>query len=61
VFNSVSVTSDEVVFENLQHDFPKRIAYRRQPDGGMTATVEGPMNGQTRRIAFPYTRAACGK
>jgi len=61
VFRSVSITKDEAVFENPEHDFPKRVAYRRQADGGVTATIEGPMNGQTRSIAFPYTRAVCGK
>jgi hypothetical protein len=61
VFRSVTITDDEAVFENPQHDFPKRIVYRRQPDGGLTANVEGTMNGQTRSVAFPYARAVCGK
>jgi hypothetical protein len=61
VFSAVTVTKDAVMFENAQHDFPQRIAYRLQPDGGVTATTEGTMNGQTRTISFPYARAACGK
>jgi hypothetical protein len=60
VFNSVTITQDEAAFENPNHDFPKRIAYRRTPDG-VTATVEGPVNGQPRSIAVPYVRAVCGK
>ena len=58
-FTSTSVSATEVVFEDPTHDFPKKIHYRR--DGNtLVAAIEGPMNGQTRRIEFPYTRAACG-
>src|SRR4051812_39301461 len=35
IFTSTKVTADEVVFENPQHDFPTRISYARQPDGGL--------------------------
>jgi Domain of unknown function (DUF6265) len=31
----------EAVFENPAHDFPKRILYRRLPDGGVAARVDG--------------------
>ena len=57
-FTSTSVTATEVVFENPAHDFPRKIVYRR--DGTtLNAAIEGPMNGQVRRIEFPYTGAAC--
>jgi len=59
-FTSVRVSADEVVFENPSHDFPTRVIYRRQADG-VTAAIEGLMNGQSRRIEFPYTPAACGR
>jgi hypothetical protein len=26
----------------------------------LTAAVEGPINGQTRRLEYPYTKAGCG-
>jgi hypothetical protein len=58
-FTSTRVTATEAVFENPAHDFPKKIVYRRDGDK-LTAAIEGPMNGQTRRIEFPYTRAGCG-
>jgi uncharacterized protein DUF6265 len=61
VFASTHITANEAVFENPQHDFPKRITYRLQADGGLVASIDGPMNGQPRTIAFPYTRAVCGK
>ena len=51
-------TPRSVVFENLQHDFPQRVAYSREGDQ-LLAWIEGPRNGQTRRIEFTYQRAAC--
>jgi len=59
VFLSRTVTEKEVVFENFQHDFPQRIGYRRDGDS-LHAWIEGPRNGQTRRVEFPYKRVACG-
>jgi len=58
-FTATSATANEVVFENPAHDFPKRIIYKRDGDA-LTASIEGPMNGQNRRIDFPYKKAACG-
>jgi hypothetical protein len=59
IFTATRVSAAEVVFENPAHDFPKKILYRR--DGTtLTAAIDGPMNGQARRIEFPYTRATCG-
>jgi hypothetical protein len=60
IFTSTRVSADEVVFENPQHDFPTRIMYRRDANGGLLAAIEGPADGKTRRIEFPYTKAACG-
>lgn len=47
-----------VVFENPQHDFPKRIEYRR--DGtALKASISGPGDdGKILRIPFDYRR--CG-
>jgi len=58
-FTATSVSATEVVFENPAHDFPKKIVYKRDGDA-LTASIEGPMNGQTRKIDFPYKKAACG-
>jgi Domain of unknown function (DUF6265) len=58
-FTATSASASEVVFENPTHDFPKRVIYKRDGDA-LTASIEGPMNGQTRRIDFPYKKAACG-
>ena len=59
VFLSRTISENEVVFENLQHDFPQRVGYRRDGDS-LRAWIEGPRNGQTRRVEFRYRRVACG-
>ena len=58
-FTATRASASEVVFENPAHDFPKRIIYKREGDA-LTASIEGPMNGQNRRIDFAYKKAACG-
>ncbi|MEO6236034.1 MAG: DUF6265 family protein [Vicinamibacterales bacterium] len=58
-FTAPTASASEVVFENPAHDFPKRISYTRDGDS-LVASIAGPMNGQTRKIDFPYKKAACG-
>ena len=58
-FTATRASANEVIFENPAHDFPKRIIYKRDGDA-LTASIEGPMNGQTRRIDFAYRKAVCG-
>jgi hypothetical protein len=60
-FKAASVTADEVVFENPQHDFPQRIRYKKQPDGALTARIEGTLNGAARGIDFAYRAATCAQ
>jgi Domain of unknown function (DUF6265) len=57
-FAQKSVSDVEVVFEDLAHDFPQRIIYRRNADGSLTARIEGTTNGQVRSVEFPYTRCS---
>ena len=40
-FKLVKLSGNEAVFENLAHDFPKRILYRKEDDGGLSARIEG--------------------
>jgi Domain of unknown function (DUF6265) len=47
-----------VVFENLSHDFPQRIIYRRNADATITARIEGTVKGEARGHDFPYKRCA---
>ena len=45
----------EAVFENLAHDFPQRVIYRRcGPD--LCARVEGQVNGKLQSEEWRYTR-----
>ena len=53
-----SIDDGAVVFENLAHDFPQRIIYRRTPDGAVTARIEGTVKGEARGRDFPYTRCS---
>jgi hypothetical protein len=56
-FKLTSLRDDVAVFENPQHDFPKKIVYARQADGSLLATVEGPgHDGKPRRVEYPYER-----
>lgn len=56
-FQIVSLSATEAVFENPQHDFPRKISYTLLADGSLLAAIEGPgKDGQTRRVEFPYKR-----
>jgi hypothetical protein len=57
-FHAKRVAEAEVVFENLSHDFPKRIAYRAAAGDSLHAYIEGASDGE-RRIWYRYARAAC--
>lgn len=61
VFTSITLDDNGVIFENLQHDFPQRVAYQRRGDE-LAAWIEGPARnapGQMRRIDFPYRKVEC--
>lgn len=59
-FTSTIVSDTLLVFENLQHDFPQRIAYRRIGRDSITARVEGPgPDGATRGFDVRMARVAC--
>lgn len=55
VFPLKAMEPGEVIFENPDHDFPQRIIYRRQPSG-ITARIEGTVDGKLRGIDFPFAR-----
>lgn len=40
-FKMTGRTTQEVIFENPEHDFPKRIIYRKNSDGSLVASVDG--------------------
>ncbi len=49
----------EFVFENLAHDFPQRIIYRRAGETAMNARIEGMVKGKPKGIDFPMKRVSC--
>jgi hypothetical protein len=58
-FTASTLTATEVVFENPGHDFPQRVIYRFEAPSRLRAAIEGTVQGKTKRIDFPMTRAAC--
>lgn len=59
-FVSTTVSDTVLVFENPQHDFPQRIAYRRVSADSITARVEGPgPDGGPRGFDLRMVRIAC--
>ena len=58
-FKASLVLDSAVAFENPEHDFPKKIMYRKAGADSIVASIEGPRGGQTRRIAYPYRRVRC--
>ena len=52
-FKLTRASATEAVFENPQHDFPKRITYRKSEDS-LTATVDG--GDGSKAITFSYRR-----
>lgn len=57
-FKATQVGPDEVVFENPEHDFPKRIVYRKEADGSVTARVEGDGTEPEKAQEFRFRRTA---
>jgi Domain of unknown function (DUF6265) len=58
-FTLVSVSTNEIVFENPQHDFPQRISYRLVKAGELLARIEGTRNGKQRAIDYPMSKVPC--
>jgi len=53
-FKLTRASATEVVFENPQHDFPKRIIYRKDGDDGLAASIDG--GEGTKSMSFTYRR-----
>ena len=48
-----------VTFENLEHDFPQRVAYSKFENGTIAARIEGMVNGALRTVHYPMVRVDC--
>jgi hypothetical protein len=53
-FRLTRVSDTEAVFENPAHDFPKRIIYRKQADGGLIARIEGDGSEKEKAQEFKF-------
>ena len=59
-FSSTAVTDSSFTVENLQHDFPQRIIYRRRGTDSLIARIEGPSpDGRTRGFDYAMRRTSC--
>jgi len=54
-FRLVKVNRSEAQFENLLHDFPKRIVYLRKPSGDLHVYIEGEARKEN-RVDFHFKR-----
>lgn len=53
-FKLTKASANEAVFENPQHDFPKRIIYRKGVDDSLTASIDG--GEGTKAMTFAFRR-----
>jgi hypothetical protein len=51
-FKLTRASNIEAVFENPQHDFPKRIIYRKGADDSLTASIDGGEGSKPMSFAF---------
>lgn len=51
-FKLTRLSGQEAIFENPEHDFPKRIIYRKNSDGSLTASIDG--GAGTKSMTFAY-------
>jgi uncharacterized protein DUF6265 len=51
-FKLTRLSGQEAVFENPQHDFPKRIIYRKNSDAGLTAIVDAGEGTKSEKFEF---------
>ena len=56
LFKQTSATQNQLVFENLEHDFPQKITYTRITADSLLAETSGIVNGQFRNVQFPMKK-----
>ena len=52
---------NEVVFENLDHDFPQRVIYRLIDGRHLQGRIEGITSNGEAHVEFPLTRITCDR
>ena len=58
-FTERELTQNAVVFANPSHDFPQFVRYRRRGPNGLSARVDGTMDGKEMGFDSSYRRVAC--
>jgi hypothetical protein len=59
-FRLSELNEKRVVFENPEHDFPRRIIYWLDKDGALHAKIEGILNGKQAAEEWTWRRVAAG-
>ena len=57
-FTLARATAGEAVFENLSHDFPRRLVYKKS-DQGLAIHLEGDEAGKAKSEDYAMTRIPC--
>ncbi len=55
-FTLVMIDSVTAVFENVKHDFPQRIIYRKISGDELQAEIEGTVKGKKRKTVFNFVK-----
>lgn len=58
-FELLSLSDNEVVFVNPEHDFPQRVIYRLMSGNLLTGRIEGVVSGTAKSIDFPMNKTDC--
>lgn len=55
-FAAKTISENQLVFENPEHDFPQIITYTKITSDSLIAEISGTKNGQKRKQTFPMKR-----
>jgi hypothetical protein len=61
VFTAKAGSTNELIFENPQNRFPKRIGYRLAGTDSLEAWIDGGPAENASRVLYGYHRITCGK
>jgi hypothetical protein len=57
-FKMIESENKRVVFENAEHDFPRRIIYWQSDDGSLHAKIEGTLQGKPAAEEWTWKRTS---
>jgi hypothetical protein len=55
-FKLISVTDNQLVFENAKHDFPSKITYSKIKEDSIVAFISGLIDGKEKTEEFPMKK-----